>query len=406
MADKQILARYVHDLLEVQIQIRTLQELEHSLRDSQDNYVKNKKGDLSSLKHEHDDEILKLTESISDTKSFLKDYQKKHENKCKLRDRIVNESWYFDPYSSIAPPALWVLICSVTCVILSLLIIVSIDPSGNNNMLALLGGVLGLPSGYLVAYCIQKKKWNAYHTKSIDKYNTEIESLNKAISTREKYLAELESKYQEARTKYSQERERLENEIAQAQTIYNELTTHIENIHKLTQAIYEQWHEIDYNIRFKYNKIILPSEYRGLEHLIAFDEMFRKAQVDTIKDAILLYEERVFRGEMITGIDNIKRNINNLGEYMAETISVLNQIDNDVNHMSQEIYQLLSETTTTVSGHLAAVNSKLGKLFGESNSNKTNIASRLEYYHYANDAISRIQKNLAWYEEQHKLGLI
>ena len=137
--------------------------------------------------------------------------------------------------------------------------------------------------------------------------------------------------------------------------------------------------------------------------------MFRNDLVDTMREAVLIYEERVFRGEMIKGLENIRRAIGNLSALMAETISVLNRIDSNTRRMKDQLYTISSDITrmnANVTGHLSTISSNLESGLGAIAESQNNIASELEYSRYANDAIRTNSDRMIWYAEQRRQGLL
>ncbi len=57
---------------------------------------------------------------------------------------------------------------------------------------------------------------------------------------------------------------------------------------------------------------VVPPDYRYLDCVGVLYQIFVNDLADTMRDAILLYEERVFRGEMIRGIDQINAHLESI----------------------------------------------------------------------------------------------
>ena len=56
-----------------------------------------------------------------------------------------------------------------------------------------------------------------------------------------------------------------------------------------------------------YRANIIPPDYRELDCVLMFHQIFRNDLADTMREAVKIYEERVFRQEVIRGIDRIYR---------------------------------------------------------------------------------------------------
>lgn len=93
-----------------------------------------------------------------------------------------------------------------------------------------------------------------------------------------------------------------------------------------------------------YSVNIVAPDYRFLDCIVVLKQIFENDLADNVREAILIYEERVFRGEMIRGIDKINEQlvaINNnleqmnvmmrfvcvkLSEISAQTGAILNEL--------------------------------------------------------------------------------
>lgn len=92
-----------------------------------------------------------------------------------------------------------------------------------------------------------------------------------------------------------------------------------------------------------YSINIIPPDYRKLDCVCVLHQIFRNDLADTIRDAVLLYEERAFRGEVIRGIDNISRQIGNLSSLMLGIKGMLGDIKTEVKFLSNDVYQVYQQ---------------------------------------------------------------
>ena len=74
-----------------------------------------------------------------------------------------------------------------------------------------------------------------------------------------------------------------------------------------------------------------------LDCVIMLDSIFRNNLADNARDAILLYDERVFRGEIIQGVAKIYEMLGNLAYSMKAIEVCLVEIRDSVKTMCDEL---------------------------------------------------------------------
>lgn len=94
-----------------------------------------------------------------------------------------------------------------------------------------------------------------------------------------------------------------------------------------------------------YSVGIVPPDYRTLDCVCVLDQIFRNDLADNVREAIKIYEERVFRGDVIRGIGAIADQLGMLNGLMLGIGMVLTQIENTVNEMSSDIYRVSGKLT-------------------------------------------------------------
>ena len=84
---------------------------------------------------------------------------------------------------------------------------------------------------------------------------------------------------------------------------------------------------------------IVPPDYRYVDCLLVLQHAFRNGLADNMKEAVLYYEQKEFRNEVIRGVNNIHDMLGQLANTMMEVRGVLNSIDGNVNAImrNQEI---------------------------------------------------------------------
>ncbi|MBQ8382765.1 MAG: hypothetical protein IJX47_06125 [Clostridia bacterium] len=134
---------------------------------------------------------------------------------------------------------------------------------------------------------------------------------------------------------------------------------------------------------------IVPPDYRHMDCVIMLDHIFRNNLADTMREAILQYEERVFRGEIVKGMDNIVAAIDRLSSTFSSSMSylgsVVREVNTNVSNLSSDLYTL---TKQVANGQQTQINAS-EKLIHETQLSR-----------YATEQLIESNKKLAWYEEE------
>ena len=129
-----------------------------------------------------------------------------------------------------------------------------------------------------------------------------------------------------------------------------------------------------------------------------------------MREAIKIYEERIFRQEVIRGIDKIYKMLGHLAASMNSIESRLIQIRDDISIMSNDVYQ--------ISHHLCAVVSNQNLMLDNINQYQSTALQQQQRLQekqkklfdqqiqetrasrYATEALKDSADRLVWYEQQ------
>jgi hypothetical protein len=75
---------------------------------------------------------------------------------------------------------------------------------------------------------------------------------------------------------------------------------------------------------------IVPPDYRYIDCLVVVQHAFRNGLADSMKEAVLYYEQKEFRNQVIRGVNNIHEMLGQLAGTMNEVRGILSSIDNNV----------------------------------------------------------------------------
>lgn len=411
---KDILVQYVHDAVDIEVRRHTLNKMREELIISRDKRLEEQELAISLLNSKHEQEINTIEHELrmidSKYSSKVSSIERRISYKEEDLNEIKNATWKkllsFDIYDWILPVIGFAFLGAVVGAIIFGICTSLLGAGEEVGLVIVIGMVLGIVIPYNI---IKSKRINA----AKDWYSCEIESANSDIQKlkteqqeeNETYKKELSQKQSERIALCEQqqlERAEAENDLANEQKMYAELTGHID-------VISEKLDTVDSQLREFYSVNLIPPNYRSIECVIAFDQMFRNDLVDTMREAALLYDERVFRGEMITGLNKIYEAINELGGLMSETVSVLRQIESNTSRMCDELCEVSSNLVrmnANVTGHLSTMSSNLSSGFETISKGQSRIETELEYNRYANEAIRANSDRMKWYAEQRWQGLL
>lgn len=131
-----------------------------------------------------------------------------------------------------------------------------------------------------------------------------------------------------------------------------------------------------------YSLNIIPPDYRTLDCIIELDQMYRNDLVDTMREAIKFYEERVFRGELIRGVDKIYNMLGQLNATMSNIENVLYSIQNEVSRMNDNLEKIVSSNK-----QIAAENKKF----------QDDMIAESRAARYATEALRDTTDRCEWY---------
>ena len=154
---------------------------------------------------------------------------------------------------------------------------------------------------------------------------------------------------------------------------------------------------------------IIPPDYREMDCVIMLHQIFRNGLKDNMADAILLYEERVYRQEIIRGIDKI---YDMLGQLNATMRAIEDRLI-DVQHELQMIGSDMSNQLASIQDNQSRM---LSEMQDASRAQEAYAAAQERWQReqlaetrasrYAAEAVQSSNRKYEWYMEQHRQGLL
>lgn len=128
--------------------------------------------------------------------------------------------------------------------------------------------------------------------------------------------------------------------LASCEARYPEEMESIRIIRSQIEATKKQKAKLEAQLAQYYALGVIPPDYRYIDCVLIIDQIFRNDLADTMREAIRIYEERVFRGEVVKGMNKICSMLEELSSGMAVIVDRLDSINMSVSTMSQDLYTL------------------------------------------------------------------
>ena len=195
--------------------------------------------------------------------------------------------------------------------------------SFNENLATLIFGFGQVLFPPIIGYVIYKLRMPGY-TRAMEKWNrecAEIDRINEGIRARFE---------PSIRAEYEAEKERLEAEFAEKCAVLDAQSLELKRKMVEMLSIRKQFYSIG----------IIPPDYRSLDCSIVLNQIFRNDLADTMRDAVLLYEDRAYRGIVIKGLSNILSAVSSLSADMQLVVQQVESIERNVGMMSNDLYNI------------------------------------------------------------------
>lgn len=347
---KNTIANYVHDMKELEQQHFTLKETYAKC-------VSQRKEIDDTTKRQLDEAENAYQQATANLNSALKHRNPKPEKVKKPKE--INEPCFLAALFVGIGPVL-AISCGIAAAITTLIFGTSEPVSDQVTFVPLI--IVSFIFLFIFNHICAKLRYKKYLEKD-QKYRQYL-SLDKKYQKQEADLVYFQNQYPLAQQNL--ERAKQQNEAAQIR---------IEKLDYMSKFLFQHISKIENQKKQLYTIGIVPPDYRKLDCLIEIDQMFRNDLVDTVREAVKIYEERVFRGELVRGIDNIYNMLGSLSASMYNIENTLYGIQREVISMSNEIYNISAATESF----------------------QNNMLSESRAARYATEALKKSQENCETY---------
>lgn len=314
MKSKKSIIKFVDEVAEMETKAFTLQQLAEQIRIDADNKVQEQKQICAGIRLEEQDA----------------------EEKCKQqKHRIEYIKTTEDDMPQKAAPSgcMGVILGTVAFFILLVVFATVIAFSGAGEMtvvMILAVGPLLFPVFLIVGFFVWKQiddgNKEKAHCAAIEQYEMRRAQL---IKNEEKKL------------------DTFNNELNAVHLKYRESLDRLELIKQERESAYQVAQKCDHSSKQVYKRLsglysltkIIPPDYRKMDCVLTFQQIFRNDLADDMRRAQEIYDERVFRGELIRGMKEIYERLGRLNSSMEYMQRTLISIHNNVSMMSQDVFR-------------------------------------------------------------------
>lgn len=368
IVSKKTVAQFVHDAVEMETAIFTLDKLKRECN-------KRKEDIIEDAKREYDYALGQLKEAEQNLKhTEEKGYISPIQEPQNVNSEAGCSGCLFAPLISFG---------IVIAVLFVVVVVNSFTGSINTDEFASGVGVALFIILSIVIYFIWRGifKWSDKkdNAKAMNKFQQDLQK------GYQEYQIEKEAQIQKCHEEILRCRVRLENAEKSRQIKYeqaNLIDLQIKNNKEKTQKIKS-------NLANLYSYDIIPPDYRYMDCVIMLDQIFRNDLADTMREAIKIYEERVFRGSVIRGMDKIVSMLGKLSSDMSAISLRLDMINNNVAHMSSDLNRFNERIASEGAKNRAATE---------------DLIRETQLGRYTNEKLLESNKRLEYYAEEYRMG--
>lgn len=388
--DKRTIAQFVHDAVEMETAIYTLDKMKDNQLEYKEKVFIEKKKQVEQAIHEYDIK----QEEANEAHQTLEIYKNKYEHEPPeeyqphkkpqkqktnsllliLFDREHYEAnWSLKIFALIMfGPLTWGVFVGIFMAIISSF---GIKNTENPSYIAASITMLLLIILLIINKNKKAKKAEKERQDNIDRIN-----MNRNL-----HILSLEQEYKaalETAKKYYSKVDKARNELQKTKKYCESIDDQIAVISKKRSMIRK-------NLDQLYGYGLVPPDYRDYDCLLILDQIFRNDLADTMREAIKIYEERVFRGSVIRGMDRIVSMLGQLSSDMSAISLKLDMINNNVAHMSSDLNRFNERIASEGAKNRAATE---------------DLIRETQLGRYTNEKLLESNKRLEYYAEEYRMG--
>ena len=150
---------------------------------------------------------------------------------------------------------------------------------------------------------------------------------------------------------------------------------------------------------------IIPPDYRTMDTAIMLNSIFRNDLADTMREAILIYDERVFRGDVLRGIHQIYQMLGRLASSMREIEDRLISIQSSVNSILEET-RTLSNQLYNIDNSIQSITDTIEHTTKSNTQYQAELLNQTQAIRHSIKAVEHTNQKYGYYMDLHRQGLL
>lgn len=366
LVEKQTIAQFVHDAVEMEAAVFTLDRMEEECR-------KKKEDILSTAKKIYMDAENELNKHKADVGYAKNKYNIESGSPVKKKFIHLKSFLWF---SAISYFPIVIISFFIVGILIGIIIMLNggvLDEEIHGKGIAIasyiFGTLLTIVCGYLVSLIYVNRDYKIL------------------LVEKEKKVSLAKEQYENAKYRYEVVQGSFDNKLAD----YSQKKNIANSIDSQIQDIINKRSQIQNNLKSFYNYGIIPPDqkYRNFDCVLILDEIFKNDLADTMREALRIYDERVFRGSVIREMNKIGSMLGKLSSDMSAISLRLDMINNNVAHMSNDLYNYNQRLVTESAKNRAATE---------------DLIRETQLGRYTNEKLLESNKRLEYYAEEYRMG--
>lgn len=374
--EKRTIAQFVHDAVEMETAIYTLNQMEDNQRQRKSKLIYDSEQQLKNANSEY----YEYYEKAEKARKELDLFRSKEPDRATKKEKQKTGSillWLFCREEYKANLFLLLYLYVIFSMIVSLPVFIVSYYLGFDLSDYYLFAISMIITA-VIMICVNCKN-------RIKEQNTIIEMQDENNRLYNRTLMRLEKNYKNDLA----EAKKHEKTINQAKAFLQKTKNDCVMIDKQILLVSQKRASIKQNLDTLYNYGIVPPDYRFMDCVIILDQIFRNDLADTMREAIKIYEERVFRGSVIRGMDKIVSMLGQLSSDMSAISLRLDMINNNVAHMSNDLVRF---------------NEKIASEGAKNRAVTEDLIRETQLGRYTNEKLLESNKRLEYYAEEYRMG--
>ena len=305
---KEMIAKYVHDIADMEVRHFTLQEIICNSPQS----TEQKKNEIETKVYKWKIEFEKAQQECTKNEVILSEVKDRKKYAVKYHSEEYSDDSLLTGYRICLGIMIFLILVSI-CILSNGII-------DAKNFDSAFTAVLPITAVVIIAFVILKC------------------SLNSRIKERQfRAIVKQEALVKENKKRVSENQELYERAVAEQKEFIENI---LPNVQVSVQEMKDSCEQIRQDLDRCYALGIVKPSYRNLISLVILDDIFINDKADTMREAMILCDVEIRHAELIGKLDEVVTALRALADSIQSIHAILNTINMNVSMISQDIYKM------------------------------------------------------------------